>query len=64
MIFTRFNLIRGEGQLIEPSYQLSIRRTIHSPEYSTGHSPIMTHEESHEIPTLEYETFWKIGCFH
>jgi hypothetical protein len=60
MILTRLNLTRGEGKLLEPSSQLSRRRTIHSPQDSRIHSPSMAHEESHEIPTSEEETFRNI----
>jgi hypothetical protein len=52
-------LTRGEGQLVEPSSQLSRRRTIHSHQASRRHSPSMAHDESHEIPTSEDETFIK-----
>jgi hypothetical protein len=46
------NLTRGEGQLVEPSSQLSRRRTIQSPQTSRRHSPSMAHKESHEnIPS-------------
>jgi hypothetical protein len=58
-MLTRLKLTRGESQLVEPSSQLSRRRTIHSPQASRRHSPSMSHEESHEIPTSEDETFKK-----
>jgi hypothetical protein len=58
-MLTRLKLIRGEGKLVEPSSQLSRRRTIHSPQASRRHSPSMALEKSHEIPTSEEETFRK-----
>jgi hypothetical protein len=58
-MLTRLSLTRGEGKLVEPSSQLSRRRTIHSPQVSRRHLPSMAHEESHEIPTLEEEAFRK-----
>jgi hypothetical protein len=59
MMLTWLKLTRGEGKLVEPSSQLSRRRTIHSAQASRIHSPSMSHEESHEIPTSEEETFIK-----
>jgi len=59
LILTRLKLTRGEGKLVEPSSQLSIRRTIHSPQSSRRHSSSMVHYESHEIPTSKDETFRK-----
>jgi hypothetical protein len=58
-MLTRLKLTRGEGQLVEPSSQLSRRRTIHSPQDSRRHSPSMDNEESHEIPASKDETFRK-----
>jgi hypothetical protein len=59
MILTRLKLTRGEGQLVEPSSQLSRRRTTQSLQASRRHSPSMAHEESHETLTSEDETFRK-----
>jgi hypothetical protein len=59
MIFTRFKLTRREGQLVEPSSQLSRRIITQSPQGSSIYSPSMAHEESHENITLEDETFIK-----
>jgi hypothetical protein len=53
----RLKLTRGEGQLVEPSSQISRRRTIHSPQASRRNTPSMAHEEIHEIPPSEDETF-------
>jgi hypothetical protein len=58
-MLTRLKLTRGEGQLVEPSSQLSRRRTTQSPQASRRHSPSMAHEESHETLTSEDETFRK-----
>jgi hypothetical protein len=58
-MLTRLKLTRGEGKLVEPSSQLSRRRTIHSPQVSRRHSPSMAHEESHETLTSDEETFRK-----
>jgi hypothetical protein len=47
-------LIRGEGQLVEPSSHPSRRKIISSLQVSRRHSPSMAHEESHEhIPTKD-----------
>jgi hypothetical protein len=54
-MLTRLNLTRGEGQLVEPSSQLSRRRTIQSPQASRRHSPSMAHEEGHENFHSKYE---------
>jgi hypothetical protein len=58
-MLTRLKLTRGEGQLVEPSSQLSRRRNLHSPQASRRHSPSMAHEEIHETLTSENETFKK-----
>jgi hypothetical protein len=58
-MLTRLNLKRGEGKILEPSSQLSRRRTTHLPQASRRNSPSMAHEESHEIPISEDETFRK-----
>lgn len=58
-MLTRFKLTRGEGELVEPSSQLSRRITTQSPQASRRYSPIMAHEESHETLPLEDETFRK-----
>jgi hypothetical protein len=58
-MLTRLNLTRGEGQLVEPSSQLSRRRTTQSSQASRRYSPSMAHEESHGTLTLEDETFRK-----
>jgi hypothetical protein len=55
----RLNLTIGEGQLVDPSSQLSRRRTTQSPQASRRYSPSMAHEESHETLTSEDETFRK-----
>jgi hypothetical protein len=53
------NLTRGEGQLVEPSYRLSRRRTIKSPQVSRRYSPSMAHEKSHGTLPSEEENFRK-----
>jgi hypothetical protein len=58
-MLTRLKLTRGEGPLVEPSSQLSRRRTTKSPQYSRIYSPSMVHEESHGTIPLEEETFRK-----
>jgi hypothetical protein len=58
-MLTRLKLTRGEGQLVEPSSQLSRRRTTQSPQASRIFSRSVAHEESHETLTLEDETFRK-----
>jgi hypothetical protein len=58
-MLTRLNLTRGEGQLVEPSSQLSRRRTIKSPQASRRYSPSMVHEDSHGTLPSEEETFRK-----
>jgi hypothetical protein len=58
-MLTRLKLTRGEGQLVEPSSQLSRRRIIHSPQVSRRHSPSMAHVESHENIPSEDEDFRK-----
>jgi hypothetical protein len=58
-MLTRLKLTRREGQLVDPSSQLSRRRTLHSPQFSRRHSPSMAHEESHETLTSEDETVRK-----
>ena len=58
-MLTSLNLTRGEGQILEPSYQLSRRRNLDSPQASRRHSPSMAHEERHETLTSEGETFRK-----
>ena len=57
-MLTRLKLTRGEGQIVEPSSQLS-RRTIKSPQASRRYSPSMAHEESHGTLPSEEETFIK-----
>jgi hypothetical protein len=52
-------LTRGEGQLVEPSSQLSRRRTTQSPQASRRYSPSMAHEKNHETLTSKDETFRK-----
>jgi hypothetical protein len=59
LMLTRLKLTRGEGQLVEPSSQLSRRRTIKSPQASRRYSPSMAHEESHGTLPSEEETFRK-----
>ena len=59
MMLTRLKLTRGEGQLVEPSSQLSRRRVAHSPQGSRRHSPSMAHMGSQEHLSLEEETFRK-----
>ena len=44
---------------MEPSSQLSRMRTIQSPQVAREHSPSMAHEESHEVPTSDEESFKK-----
>ena len=61
-MLTRLNLTRGEGQLVEPSSQLSRKRTIKSPQASRIYSPSMAHEESHGTLPSEEETFRKASC--
>jgi hypothetical protein len=58
-MLTRLKLTRGEGQLVEPSSQLSRRRTTQSPPASRIYSPSMDHEESHETLPSKDETFRK-----
>ena len=58
-IFLITNFTRGEGQLVEPSYQLSRRRTIKLPQASRRYSPSMAHEESHGTLPSEDETVRK-----
>jgi hypothetical protein len=58
-MLTRLKLIRGEGQLVEPISQLSIIRTIQSPQASRRCSPSMAHGESHENIPSEDEYFRK-----
>ena len=58
-MLTRSKLSRGEGQLVEPSSQLSRRRTSQSPQVAKENSPSMDHEESHEFPTSYEEPFKK-----
>jgi hypothetical protein len=57
MMLTRLNLTREEGQLVEPSSQLSRRRTIKSPQASRRYSISMAHEESHVTLPSEEENF-------
>ena len=59
IILTRLKVSRGEVKLVEPSYQLSIRRTSQSPQVAREHSPSMAHEESHEGPNSDEEDFRK-----
>jgi hypothetical protein len=58
-MITRLKLIRGEGQLVEPSSQLSRRRNIKSPQASRRYSPSMAYEDSHGTLPSEEETFKK-----
>ena len=58
-MLTSLKLTRGEGKLVEPSSQLSRRRTTQSSQVSRKYSPITAHEESHETLTSEDETFRK-----
>jgi hypothetical protein len=58
-MLTRLKLTRGEGQLVEPSSQLSRRRTTKSPQDSRRYSPSMDHEEIHGTLPSEEETFRK-----
>jgi hypothetical protein len=58
-MLTRLKLTRGEGKLVEPSSQLSRRRTTQSPQSSRRYSPSMAHKESHETLTSKDETFRK-----
>jgi hypothetical protein len=58
-MLTRLKLTRGEGQLVETSFQMSRRRTIKSPQVSRRFSPSMAHEESHVTLSSEEETFRK-----
>jgi hypothetical protein len=58
-MLTRLKLTRGEGQLVEPSSQLSRRRTIVSPQDSRRYSPSMANEESRGTLPSEEETFRK-----
>jgi hypothetical protein len=58
-MLTRLKLTRGEGQLVEPIYQLSRRRTTQSSQASRRYSPSMAHEESHETLSSKDETFKK-----
>jgi hypothetical protein len=58
-MLTRLKLVRGEGQLVETSSQLSRRRTIKSPQASRRYSPSMDLEESHGNIPSEEETFRK-----
>ena len=57
LMFTRLKLSRGEGQLVEPSSQLSRRRTSQSPQVARENSQSMDHEESQEVPTSYEEAF-------
>jgi hypothetical protein len=51
-MLTRLKLTRGEGQLVEPSYHLTRRKHIPSPQVSGRHSLSMAHAKSHEhVPT-------------
>jgi hypothetical protein len=54
-MLTRLKLIRGEGQIVEPSSHPSRRNLISSPQVSRRHSPSMAHEESHEHIPAEDE---------
>jgi hypothetical protein len=58
-MLTRLKLIRGEGQLVEPSSHPSRRKIISSPQASRRHSPSMAHEESHEHIPIEDEDLKK-----
>ena len=58
-MLTRLKLIRGEGQLVEPSSHPSRRKHIQSPQVSGTHSPSMAHEESHECVPAENEDLKK-----
>jgi hypothetical protein len=58
-MLTRLNITRGEGQLVEPSSQLSRRRNIKSPQASRRYSPSMAHEDSHGTLPSKEETFKK-----
>jgi hypothetical protein len=55
----RLNLTRGEGQLVDPSSQLSRRRTTKSHQASRRYSPSMAHEQSHGTLPSKEETFRK-----
>jgi hypothetical protein len=59
LFLTRLKLTRGDVQLVDPSSQLSRRKTTQSPEASRGYSPSMAHEESHETLPSEDEPFKK-----
>jgi hypothetical protein len=58
-MLTRLKLTRVEGQLVDPSSQLSRMRTIKSPQASRRYSPSMSHEESHGTLPSEEENFRK-----
>ena len=58
-MLTRLNLTRGEGQIVEPSSQLSRRRTTQSPQASRRYSPSMAHEECYGTLPSEEEKFRK-----
>jgi hypothetical protein len=58
-MLTRLKLIRGEGQLVEPSSHLTRRKHIQSPQVSGRHSPSMAHAESHEHVPAEDEDLRK-----
>jgi hypothetical protein len=58
-MLTRLKLTKGEGQLVEPSSQLSRRRNIKSPQDSRIYSPSMAHKESHGTLPSEEEKFRK-----
>jgi hypothetical protein len=57
LFLPRLKLTKGEGQIVEPSSQLSRIITTQSPQASRRYSPSMAHEESHETLNSEDETF-------
>jgi hypothetical protein len=58
-MLTRLKLIRGEGQLVDPSSHPTRRKHIPSPKVSGRHSPSMAHAESHERVPAEEEDIKK-----
>jgi hypothetical protein len=47
MMLTRLKLLRGEGQLVNPSSYPTRRKQFRSPQIAERHSPSMAHAESH-----------------
>ena len=53
-MLTRLKLLRGEGQLVNPSSYLTRRKQFRSPQIAERHSPSMAHADDHaRVPDEE-----------